>query len=695
MPTDPQPATQPDAAAETNEQAQASYVPSAQELAVINEEYADVQVMIDRRNESRTEFGDRTLKTFIDDNDKQLAPYVVDRASYNPPKEDWQSNVPLPIIRTKQEQVLAGYSLSVPDMNCRAFGSDGNLDLTDRAYIAKNLVQGSYLQEENIMVENFWEAWEGAGRGTVIKYEGYLKTRAKQKFITKYDAVAGKVEFVEREVDIDDKCISYLLPLLEFYPWDFAVDDVQDQYKTAWIRYVDKATFDLEFGHYANHKFVLNRSEALATDQEGFYSKGSPWVARVKDEQYEICKIYCKSKDTYRILVNGVLMQDAPLLWKKNGVKIYPFAKGIHKPFVSKHFFYGNPFPNVLAAMVDSANTTLNTISDKQWRSMVPPTLVGAVNRDSFDLEDEYIAGTTKISCADVNQVKPMPIEGITNADVIFFNLLNKLLDDMAPSLPAMLGNKQATAREIVIANEKIDELKITHREMMADLWRQKYGIRLANIQLNYPQPRKIFADDGTVTEYFRTYIIEDCELDGATGERGTLAIVFKPMADQAAKDAEAQESAIQEAAFKQKGINFKRLVCTPEYLDNVRYHIAVITGAVTRASQGQAQAVAMEKIGTAAKFFPEIFATSMEDYFAEWSAAYDDKPDKYLKRYADFKAAKQQMMDAMAAAQNGGGPGGAPGGPGGAPAGKPAPEAGATPINPAAAPLPAVPAMK
>jgi hypothetical protein len=658
------------------------YSPDEHAQEVIMEEYTDIQTMIDRRNNTYEEFGVRTLKPFVDENDKQLNARVVDKGSYDPPKEEWQSNVPLPVIRDKQEKILAGYSLDVPDMETTSTVTDGSLDITDRAYICKWLIKGSYMQEENSVIENFWEAWEAAARGTVIKYEGYLKTRAKQKFITGYDAIEGRVEFVESEVDIDDKCVSYLLPIFEFYPWDYSINDVQEQPKLAWIRYMDKGAFDFEFGRYKDAAKVKYKSEMVNISQEGFYGKQRWWMDRVEDNQIEVVCTYTKHKgktyDSYRIIANGVLILDAPLLWKKNGVKIYPFAKTIFKPFVNKHFFYGNSCPNVLAALCDSLNTTLNTMSDKQWRSMIPGMLVGRVNADSFDLEDQYMTSTTRVPVADVNQVKPIPVEGINNGDILFFNLLSGMINDFAPSLPALLGNKQATAREIVIANEKIDELKTIYHAMMADLWRQKYVIRLANIQLNYPQPRTI-TDSTTkeATKTYRTYLISDAELDSNTGERGTLAIKFMPL-DKETKAKEAKESAIQEEIFKQKGINYKRIVCTTDYLDNSSIQITIVPGSVYRASMAKEQALVLEKIETVSKYFADIFVVNKKEYFQQWSKAYNDNPGKYLQKLQEFEDAKQKLMDAAAGQ----------GAPGAAGAGKPALTPGKAPNVAPAAPV-------
>ncbi len=675
---------------ETADVPQDTYKPTVDEERIITDEYADFQYMRESRDLTYHEFGDITLQQFVDANDKQLNARVIKREEYDPPKEGWQSNVPLPIIREKQEQVLAGYSLTVPDMECKAYGTDNSLDLTDRSYVAKWLVRGSYMQEENSVLENFWESWEAATRGTIIKYEGYMKTKATQRVLTDYNLETGVAKFVEREVTVDDKCVSWIVPILELYIKDFSINDIQQQPKIIWARKMGKDAFEYEFGKYKNAEYVKTKAQLTQDDHEGFYGRHQEWFDHVDDNQYEVLRIYCKTTqirpgvfvDTYRIIANGVLLMDAPLLWKSNGVKIYPFAKTIFKPFVNEQFFYGNCFPNLMGAMVDSMNSTFNTMSDKQWRSMNPGTLVGRVNQDSLDFEEQIITSTTPIHVEDVNQVKPMTVEGINSADVLFLNIVKGFIEDAAPSLPGLMKDKEATAREIVLAEEKLREMKNVYAEFMTDLWRQKYKIRLANIQLNYPQASTIIAGSDKKKVY-KTYIIPDAELDTTTGERGILAIKFQDVNE--ANRAKLQEEIdVEEEVFFQKGIKYRKIVCNIDYLDNVRYQMEIIPGAIYRESLGRKQAEIAEKLETLAKFFPDILIVNKNEYFEQWSSAYEDSPGKYLARVQEYEQAKK---DAIASASSNGGAGGAQQPPTGEV------PAGGQPAAPSAAPLPALPA--
>ncbi len=645
---------------ETASQKEEVYNPGEIEQKVLTEAYTTVLEMIQTKDKGYPEINNRTLKAFWNDGDKRVNAHVTPRENYDPPKESWQSNLPLSTIRDKQEKTLAGYSLSVPDMTVKAFGENNFMDV-NRAEVSKALVIGSYQQEENSVIENFWESWECATKGTVIKYEGYLKTKYKRKFVTKYDIVTGKVEYTEKEVNVDDKCISYLVPLSEFFVRDFYIHDIQDEPEIAWIRYLDEDVFDYEFGKYEKSKLVKTRVALADADTNTFYYKQKDWQERTKGKSpIEVIRLYNRIKDTYLIIANGVLLLEAPLLWNVNGTKVYPFAKTIFKPFVNKQFFWGNSFPNIMAGIYDSFNTTFNTMADKQWRSMMPGMLVGRVNQDAMDLEDEIISGSTHIHVEDVNQVKPVPVDGVNQADVLFFRMIAQLIADSAPSLPDVMANKNATAREIVIANQKLAETKVLYTEMIKDLWRQKYALRLANIQMNYPRPRKIAETDknGKIKEtlIYRTYIIDDVVLDPITGERGMLAVQFRNVPAKQAKKVK-EETSIEEAMMKQQGVAYKKLILPENYLDNYRYQMEIMDQAILKQSQGMAQAVILEKLGVVQKMFPQIFALQQNDYYEELAKAYGDNPQQALKKLAQLEELRKTVADQQAKqAQEGGG---------------------------------------
>lgn len=622
----------------------------------------DVDMMIEQQNKTWIQFNDITRKAFLDDAMLRLNAHVVSKEAQG--KEEWQANVALPTIRDKTKKMLAGFSMTIPELTMKAFSEDFTLDV-NRSDIAKELVLGSYLQEENPILENYWEAWHCATEGTVVKYEGYLKTQIKQKHITSYDIVTGEIEFEEFDVNVDDKCISYLMPLSEFFIRDFTINNVQEQPSVAWIRYQDKSVFDYEFKKYANWKYVKTKGEILGSRVDtgtAYYDKR--WMDRVRGETtVEVIKWYSKMIDAYVIIANGVLLLDAPLLWEVNGIKVYPFAKTIWEAFTGKHFFYGNPLANTLMGQYDILNTLFNSVLDKEFRAITPFLLVGRINQDAFDLEDDILTLTTKITVDDVNQVKDLKLEGPNATDLAMIEMIARGLDNSAPSVPDMLSGKNATAREVVIAEERLKDIKTVHQEMLADLWRQKYALRLSNIILNYPQPRKIIKNDPQTGKpkanlYYRTYIVNDTVLDKNTGERGMLAIKFQPINKADVKGME-EQIAVEEEMMKQQGINLKKLILPPDYLDGFIFQQDVIPESLNKSSLARKQSVVQEKLETYSKFFPQIFIANQQEYFKEVAESYDEKPDTALRKFNQIQDARMQA--AAAQAEGGQGAGGAP----------------------------------
>lgn len=578
--------------------------------------------MIDLRNLTYRQFNDRTLKSYIDDSDKRLNAYVP-----SSDKEDWQANVALPTVRDKLKRILSGYSLTVPELKVTAGRITGELDVAsiDRGEIAQKLVKSSYLENENPVIENFWEAWEMAARGTCIKYEGYLNTTFKQKFIKSYDPVTGIVEEDEREVTVDDKCISYLVPLTELYISDFYIHDIQDQPAIAWITYRSLEQFKYEFKKYKNADKVKN-SQGLREDTSSFY-KQDHWgkTDRAGKEKVEIIRYYNRLEDKYIIIANGIILAETPLLWQFNGKKVYPFAKAVLEPFEGKHFFYGKSFPDIMMGQYDLLNAYFNSTMDKGFKNLNPPTLIGRVNQDAFDLEDELLSTDTKIYVDDINQVKPMPIDQVSQADVAMIELLARGIEDSVPSMPHLMQGKEATAREVVITEERMKELRNIYHEMLVDLWRQKYQIRLANIMLSYPVPKTVY-ENGKTEKIYKTFVIENVMLDKDTKERGILAVQFRRLSKAEKREAELDMAAEKEA-MATKGVNYRKIILDPGYFDGFRYKMTVIPESLHRTSMARLQATILEELATVATYFPQVFIANQKEYFEDVAKAYGRDP--------------------------------------------------------------------
>jgi len=639
-----------------------TYKPSPEKEEIIKFVYHELDDMIAARNRTYPELNDLTLKNWIDDGDKRLNAYVVSKDAQD--KEDWQANVALPTIADKTTKIISGYALNVPDSIVVAQGADYKIDF-DRAFVAKELIKHSYTIDSNPIIENFWSCWNCAAKGTVIEYEGYLKTKQKVPFIKSYDLANGRVEFEEREVNVDDRCISINVPLLEMYIKDFRINEIQAQPELAWVKYYSKEDFYCEFGEYADAKYVKDRGsvQKLVGENQTYYSQSS-WERRVNETSIEVIRFYCKrggenNKYSYRyfIVANGVLILDAPFLWTFNGVPVYPFAKTIFKPFVDKEFFYGNSAPNVLKSLYDLSNTQFNSIMDKEFRSINPALLIGRANQDLFDLEDEILTGSTKIYVDDITQVKEMPISPPNSSDVAMLELISGRIAEQFPTIPDIMKDKEPTAREAVLADEQLKELRTITSEFIADLWRQKNQLRLANIQLNYPQPRMIINSKGKEEKVYKTYYINNASYkikNDDTGnldeEVGILAIQFIELSPKKVKKLQEEANVEREMIMKKSGQGFKKVFVNTTYLDNYLFTINVLSENLYKSSRVKKQAVIAEKLQILAEIFPEFLQFNIEKYFIEMCDAYDDDPEEMLKAYRDIKAKANQIKNTQGA---------------------------------------------
>lgn len=494
-------------------------------------------------------------------------------------------------------------------------------------------------------MENFWQAWEMGSKGTVHVYEGYLKTRFPQKKITSYDPITGEVQYKEFDVDVDDRCVSFIIPISEVFIRDFTIFNIQDQPDVIWARMYSKEAFDREFGKFPNAKYVQQGSTIHESDTESFYYK-KYWGERTGRTNIEVLRWYDLSRDLYTIVANGVSLLRSPMLWKKNGRKVIPIAKAVWEPFAGSSFYYGNSFPNIMASAVDTYNNLLNSFIDKQYRALSPVNLVGMANGDVFDLEDQLLSSDRFISVPDVNQVKPMPISELSTGDVQLFQMIVNSVNESAPAMPNMIESKDMTAREAVIADEEMKKMKSLYGEMMTDLWKQRTELRIANINLNYPIPRKVIDDKGKEKVQSRIYTLDNAVIDEKTGEKGTLVIEFKKIKSIKDRKAAELDLAVLEESSKLEGVAMKKLYVDPDFLDNSKTFVSVIPESIYQKNLAKAQSLVMEKIESLQNFFPEAYVILKDDLFQEFAKSYDINASKAMTELQAINQAKEQMFN-------------------------------------------------
>jgi len=487
----------------------------------------------------------------------------------------------------------------------------------------ENLVDFSY-DQDNKEEQIFFEAWEAAEKGTVITYDGYLKSKAKRKIIKSYDPMTGEIETDEEEVESDNQCINFIIPLVSLYIKDFHIFDIQKQPSICWIERMNPREFENEFKKYPNYKYVKTSPQLITKgEQDTYFTK--EWQDRTDDDEpIEVIRYFNKPEDEFIILANGVKIFNSPLILGKKK-KWYPFAKTVFEPFATD-FFYGNSLPNTLMGEQDVINALFNMSLDKTYKSMAANLLIGNVNKDDFDLEDQNTTIDTKIYVQDINQVKEMPIKGIDQSDFKMIELVSRGLDlSSVDSNQQGVPGRGVTAREVVIANENAKKLKGIVYLFLTSLWIQKIKLRIMNILTYFTQPKVDKAIGEKGAEY-QTFMVEGAEL--SSGLKGTLGIQMVGSKEQLPKQ---QDLDIDEETMKMRsGENYELLSITSDYLDDWIYDIKVESESIYQQESGLTQSKMEDKLRMIATYFPQLLTTNAEKLFNDTIISYDDDPNDY-----------------------------------------------------------------
>jgi hypothetical protein len=532
-----------------------------------------------------------------------------------------------PVTRNKFKAILASVALDIPNIRVVAQNEKQTRDAT-RAEIMKNLIKASYAQD-NKEEQLFFEAWEDAEKGTVITYDGYLKSKAKRKVITSYDPETGEVEMEEKEVETDNQCVSFIVPLMNIFIKDWHIFDIQKQPSICWVERMDVDSFKTEFGKYKNAQYVKTSNQLTQlTEGDTFFKEY--WQDRLKeDEPIEVIRYFNKGKDEFTIIANGVKLFESPLLLGKKH-KWYPFAKTVFEPFATD-FFYGNSLPNTLMGEQDVINSLFNMALDKTYKSMAPVLLIGNQNKDDFDLEDQNTTIDTKIYVQDIEQVREMPTKGIDQADIKMIEMISRGLDlSSVDSNQSGVAGRGVTAREVVIANENAKKLKGILYMFLTALWIQKMKLRTMNILTYFTKPkvRVILGENGKenkVDEY-QSFLIENTEL--SNGQKGTMGIQMVGDTDELPQMEELDKK--EEKYRQQSGESYETIAITSDYLDDWIYDIKIESESIYQKESGLTQAKMEEKLRVMGAYFPQLLQLNTEKLFKDTIVSYEDDPDEY-----------------------------------------------------------------
>lgn len=642
---------------QTSQISEELYEPSEEQKARIKFVYDEYRDMVDKRNMTYLQFNDRTLIEFIDDNEKRINAYVLPKPLQG--KEDWQSNFATRAYANKMKALLAAASRDIPDINIEAI-DENNATQQLHSEIAKDLVDYSFSTLGNVQEDIFFLGWSNAGKGTVLSYEGMeMQTYAKKRIVS-FDVATGDIEEEVIKTISKGEPVSYEIPIENLLIKNFYIRDIQKQPAIIFYSfYESREQIEEVWGKYPNFKYIKDLKDIPTPEREKYFH--SDWSESIDGRGYLVLRYQNKFRDMYRIIINGVEIFNGPLLWKDitcdGHKKMYPIAKTIFEPFATGEFFYGNSMPNSAMGEGDALNSMYNTAADKSYRAMVQPLIVGQINKDAFDLEDDIVAGDTKIYVDDVNQIKPLGITGVTDSDVKMIDMLSANLD--LTTLDASqqgVAQKYVTARAQVNADERAKQLKGVFFMFMEHLWLQKVKLRLPNILLSYTRPKlvSIIGDDNVekIQEEMRTFNVDNAKL--SDGSRGTKSIQFMDRQTISEQKGELQQEVDAERQYNsEQGKSYEKIIVPYNFLDTMSFTIKIVPESLWQSSRSLEMALALEKAKIIAELFPEYFSSNKELIFRDIIKKYGDEPAKYdLPAPITFEQQKAMEMGMGGGAQ-------------------------------------------
>src|SRR3990167_716876 len=592
------------------------YVPSLEESEARTELYKELQFMRELKGSKQPHFsgpeGERSWNEMLDDSEAILNIFIPSKQEGG--KQDWQSNsnVGGAEVRAKMRAVAAGVGLKVPEMVFTATNPEG-IRSKKRADIFKNISKSTY-EKGNPVIAAFLETWQMLGHGVVFEYEGYKTGGAMQEVVESFDTLTGKVKTKKEYVKMDGEPINILINPQEFFWKTFFVRDMQEQPKVAWVQHYTKREIEMEFSKYPNYKYVKDKGEAkglLALNDSAFFKA---WAERVKENNdYEVVRMFSKEDDGsdgklkgYEVWVNGVPMLRAPLLWGEK-VKRYPFAKTVPEYFANTNFFVGLPFPILLEGYSDNKNMLLNSLVDKVARGLDPLKLVGLQNRDLLDVESAIHTQDSTIYVPDIEAVKFMEHPQVNQGEMALLQMLNQgmQLVSIDNAQQGLTDSGDRTAREVVIADTRAQELKGNIYLSLEDLWYQKTSLRNSIVLTHYLK-------DKAASESTKGQVITIKDYTFGDGTRGTLDI---HVAKSKAKLISQQEIEAREEAMRQSGENYKLISMLVSYLDEWEYDFKVVPKSFHERDRLMREDEVMGEIQTISTLFPAFFVANQDKY--------------------------------------------------------------------------------
>ncbi len=599
---------------------------------------------------SYNQFNGRTLTDCIDDWEKRwngwlpMAPFL---------NQD-RSNMFLNITRNIVVGFVSKVGLKMPEPKILAVNKQSGLESSQMAKALEDLNDYSN-NEENASAKFTESVLEAAIKGTVIKYEGYLKYEQETELPVEFDAETGKVK-TEKEIrTLFDNCYQENVYLQDFCISNPYQPEIQKQPFLIWKKIQMYDEVERELGHYPNWKYIVRGNYSINSEIQTFYSNQE--VTELAANQVEVLRYYNKRKNKHIILVNGIPLYRGVIPFKDGD---YPFAKGWHEPF-NVNFFWGSSLVQKVMGDQDLINTLWNMMVDKTYGSLQPFGL----SSDLDDLVEDTVLEPNKIrKVGDINNWKFETLPGINSGEESMLqSALNFIKENsgaeggMGASSPR--GGK-VTMRQAMLKQQDAETKLGFTSNYLEDFERDRTLLRLHHILQFYsiPKVETITDKKGKDIEkfFYRDVVLPKTKLvDGKIGTRILKLTDNDTLGDTNKKKKMADNLSTIEAQGEIKGTQIEALALNVDTFFDFNYKIQVVKRSSFENNQLLDRAELMEfanwRIGLA-----QLAPFNISALIKKVEETYDIDSEEFEQTQQNDKGGIDPRMMAMAQMQKGGG---------------------------------------
>ena len=586
-----------------------------EEQAIVEDITARVNEMALLQTQGWREFNERTLFQYTDDNEKRINNYVAPR---DEDLDDWQTKGFEGITREKMFAFVSAVAMKRPEYKFEATKKDGEMDRVV-ADVVSGFHEYSWQKEDPTGVGFFLTAWDTAGHGTNISYEGIVMDETVKEDFDEYDVKTGTIEGLRTtKVFTDLDCAKRMLRLTDFLIPDWYQPDIQKQPYIAETLVLSRSRFNSIYGGYYNADKVPELQYVKEYFGQTFYQNQWENITEVGKERVHLTLFYEKGdKRRFTIIANGVLIARTPFP-RKDGK--YPYAKTIFKPLADASFFYAKALPDEIAYDQDIYNAFKNMVVDRSILYINRPLITDAQNEfaDVFLSPSKILnlkGNVTQLDIAPPGQADFQMLQELRSS-------INRQSSDPQQSGQAGTG---VTAREIVIADEHARRLAGVFRLFLEAGDFESTKLRVGNIMQFYFEPQKVseILDDKTENAFeivYRSFALSGKKLsDGKIGIKS-----FSLTGNEDEIETLKESNAVDEMIAKEQGIELEKLSISASYIKNFTVDVMVLPESTYETSRSLNLALENEYQKTVATLYPQKWQEYNSVFFKQLNEIYD-----------------------------------------------------------------------